>query len=115
VTHPAACDAAVAVVLAKRNHREAEMADWLFTNQNLLTPYVVRQAASTIGRVADWDRAYPNALETVKSDAALGGLLRVRQTPTFFINGAEFPVAFTSPDLFDAVIAFELKRAGKMK
>jgi protein-disulfide isomerase len=115
VTHPASCDAAVAVALAKRNHREAEMEDWLFTNQSQLTPYVVRQAASAIGRVADWDAAYPRALEQVKGDAALGGLLHINFTPTFFVNGVEFVGAFTSPDLFDAVIAYELRRAGKIK
>lgn len=115
IIHPASCDAAVAVALARRNHREAEMEDWLFTNQSLLTPYVVRQAASSVGRVADWDAAYPRGLDQVKSDAALGGLLHVSSTPTFFINGVEFVGAFTSPDLFDAVIAYELRRAGKIK
>ena len=93
----------------------AEMEEWLYTNQNLLTPYVVRQAASTIGRVADWDAMYARGLDAVKGDAALGGLLHVNVTPTFFINGVMFPGPFTSPDLFDAAIAYELKRAGKIK
>ncbi len=113
--HPSSCDAAVAVALAKRNGRGAEMEEWLYTNQNLLTPYVVRQAASTIGRVADWDAGYARALDAVKGDASLGGLLHVTVTPTFFINGVMFPGPFTSPDLFDAAIAYELKRAGKIK
>lgn len=113
--HPAGCDAAVAVELARRNRRDAVMEDWLYTNQNILTPFVVRQAASTIGRVTDWDAAYPRALDIVKGDAALGGLLHINTTPTFYINGVLFPSWVATPDLFDAAIAYELKRAGKTK
>jgi vitamin-K-epoxide reductase (warfarin-sensitive) len=113
--HEASCDASVAVALARRQGRDGQMEDWLFTNSGVLTPLNVRQAARTVGQVTDWDAAYPRALEQVKSDASLGSLLHVSVTPTFFINGVMFPGAFATPALFDAAIAVELKRLGKVQ
>jgi protein-disulfide isomerase len=51
-------------------------------------------------------------LQQVKTDTALGGLLGVRSTPTFFINGVRIDGGLASP-VFDAIIAHELKKAGK--
>src|SRR5262249_4747095 len=44
MVHPAACDAAVAVRLARTHNREAEMEEWLYTHQQGMTPQTVRQA-----------------------------------------------------------------------
>jgi protein-disulfide isomerase len=112
--HPASCDAAVAVALARAQKHGPEMEDWLYSNQQLLTPATVRKAADIIGGVQDFTAGYAQALEQVKADAALGRLLYVNSTPTFFINGAKID-AVLQPELFDAAIAYELRKAGKMK
>jgi protein-disulfide isomerase len=108
--HPAACEAAVAVRLARRQNRGIQMEEWLFANQAALTPEIVAQAARSIGGVADYAKAYAQALADVKGDAALGQALGVQQTPTFFINGVRFN-GEPDPTFLDMAIAFELRNA----
>jgi protein-disulfide isomerase len=48
-------------------------------------------------------------LNDVKVDTSLGGFLGVHSTPTFFINGVQIPSL--QPQLLDAAIAYELKKA----
>ena len=57
-THVAACEAAVAVRLARRNNRDHALEDWLFSNQSALTPDVVKTAAREVGGVNDFDAHY---------------------------------------------------------
>ncbi|HXH07904.1 MAG TPA: vitamin K epoxide reductase family protein [Vicinamibacterales bacterium] len=111
-THLAACEAAVAVRLARRHGRAAELEEWLFTNQPTLTPDRVRQAARDVGGVTDFDAQYARVLQEVKADIAAGGALGVRSTPTFFINGRLIRGALPAR-YFDEAIAYELKRARK--
>jgi protein-disulfide isomerase len=108
--HPAACDAAVAVRLARAHNRADQLEEWLYTHQQDMTPASVRQAARDIGQVTDFDAKYAATLELVKGDIALGQTLKVTQTPTFFINGVKVDGAW-QPQFFDQAIAFELKRA----
>ena len=54
----------------------------------------------------------PEVLEQVKADAALGGLLGVRSTPTFFVNGVRV-VGGLAPQYLEAVIAYELRKSAK--
>jgi len=108
--HPAACEAAVAVRLAKAHNREAEMEEWLYTHQPSMTPAAVRQAARDIGQITDFDAKYASTLELVKGDVALGHQLQVRSTPTFFINGVKVEGEW-APQYFDQAIAYELQRA----
>jgi len=112
--HEASCDAAAAVALARAQNRGAEMEDWLYANQELLTPASVRKAAEVVGNVQDFAAGYTRVIGQIKADAALGRLLNVTSTPTFFINGVKIDVVL-QPELFDAAIAYELRRAGKMK
>ncbi len=112
--HSGACAAAVAVILARPQKQEAAMEDWLYSNQQLLTPDTVRRAAELVGDVKDFNGGYPKAIEQVKADVGLGALLGVASTPTFFINGVKIAQVL-QPDLFDAAIAYELKKAGKIK
>ena len=112
--HAAGCEAAIAVALARGQKHGPEMEDWLYSNQQVLTPATVRKAADIIGGVQDFTTGYAQALNQVKSDAALGRLLDVTSTPTFFINGAKI-AAVLQPEMFDAAIAYELRKAGKMK
>jgi uncharacterized membrane protein/protein-disulfide isomerase len=111
-SHFAACEAAVAVRLAREHNRAEALEDWLFANQPMLTPEAVRQAAREIGGVTDFDARYGAVLEQVRADIALGGLLGVRATPTFFINGVRVEGGLQAP-YFDAIIAHELKKAGR--
>ncbi len=112
--HVASCDAAVAVRLARRQGTATELEDWLYANQQLLTPETVRKAANVLAGVNDFDASYPRLIENVKADAALGESLGVTSTPTFFINGVKVPKVM-EPPLLEAAIAYELQRAGKTK
>jgi len=108
--HPAACDAAVAVRLAREHNRGEAMEEWLYTHQTAMTTPAVRQAARDIGGVTDFEAKYASTLASVKSDIALGKQLAIRATPTFFINGVKFDSAIL-PQFFDQAIAYELQHA----
>jgi uncharacterized membrane protein len=112
--HLAACEAAVAVRLARERGTvvATKLEDWLFANQQGLTPMGVRQAVETVAGIRDFDSRYPAMLQQVKSDAALGGLLGVRATPTFFINGVKIDGAMEAR-YFDAIIGHELKKTAR--
>jgi uncharacterized membrane protein/predicted DsbA family dithiol-disulfide isomerase len=111
-THRLACDAAVAVRLAREQSKDTAMEDWIFTNQASLTADSIRKAAREIGGVTDFDARFPKVLEDVRSDAAMGALMQVRATPTFFINGVKIDGGMP-PKYFDAIIAHELKKRAK--
>jgi uncharacterized membrane protein/thiol-disulfide isomerase/thioredoxin len=110
--HPMACDAAVAVRLARERNRADALEDWLFANQETLTTASIKQAAREVAGVTDFDQRFGAVLEQVKGDTALGGLLGVRSTPTFFINGVRV-VGGLQPQYLDAVIAYELRKASQ--
>jgi uncharacterized membrane protein/protein-disulfide isomerase len=105
--HLAACEAAVAVRLARANKRGEAMEEWLFQNQPQMTPDLVREGVKSVAGVTDFDAQYVRQIELVKGDISLGALLQVKGTPTFFINGVRIPILKT--ELFDAAIAYELK------
>jgi uncharacterized membrane protein/protein-disulfide isomerase len=109
--HMAACEAAAAVVMARQTGKAAVMEDWLYENQTSLTPSSVREAAKTVGGIADFNGGYAKALEEVTADAKLGGLLGVSSTPTFFLNGRKLPPGVVPPEYIDALITVELQRA----
>ncbi len=106
--HPGACEAAVAVRLAREKGRAEAMEDWLFANQPAMTPAAVKSAALTVGQVQDFDARFNAALELVKADVAQGAQLKVSGTPTFFVNGMR--LGGLLPEYFDAAIAWELAR-----
>ena len=105
--HLAACEAAVAVRLARAKKRGEAMEEWLFQNQGQMTPDLVREGVKGVAGVTDFDAQYASQLELVKGDIALGALLQVKGTPTFFVNGVRIPIV--KPEFFDAAIAYELK------
>ena len=108
--HLAACEAAVAVRLAREKGRADAMENWLFDNQPSMSPSLVREGAREIGKVTDFDQRYAVTLDLVKADIALGAKSGVRATPTFFINGVRIPGV--KAEYFDAAIAYELRQAG---
>lgn len=112
--HAAACDAAAAWIMARGKGRADAMEDWLYTNQLLLSPSFVREGARTVGMVPDFAAEYPRVLEEIKADVGLGRLLGINSTPTFFINGVKV-AGVMEPQYFDMAIAFELRKAGKIK
>jgi protein-disulfide isomerase/uncharacterized membrane protein len=108
--HPGACEAAVAVRLAREKGRAEAMEDWLFANQPAMSPESVKNAALTVGQVKDFEARYAATLELVKADIAQGSQLKISGTPTFFLNGMRLPGL--RAEFFDAAIAWELKRVG---
>jgi protein-disulfide isomerase len=96
--------------MAKAKGKGAEMEEYLFANQQQMTPTWVKDAARQVAQVTDFDAQYSKVLEQVKADAALGRQLNVQATPTFFINGIKIN-ATLRPIYFDAAIAHELKKA----
>ena len=110
-SHLAACEAAAAVVMARQTGKAAVMEDWLYEHQTTLTPSMVRDAAKDVGGIADFNGWYAKALEEVKADARMGGLLGVTSTPTYFLNGRKLPPGVVPPEYIDALITVELQRA----
>jgi uncharacterized membrane protein/predicted DsbA family dithiol-disulfide isomerase len=108
--HGAACEAAVAVRLAKAKNRGQQMEEWLFDNQARLTRDVVEEGVREVAQVTDFDAQYDKTLEAVRADAQQGQRLQITGTPTFFINGIKIGGGLR-PSYFDAAIAYELKRA----
>jgi protein-disulfide isomerase len=111
--HAAACEAAVAVRLAKEKDLGKKLEDVLFDRQSMsMTRDDVKAALKEVTQISDseFDSRYPKVLEDVKRDVELGQKVGVSGTPTFFINGIK--LGGFRPAAFDAVIAYELKKAG---
>jgi protein-disulfide isomerase len=108
--HSGACEAAVAVRLAKEKGRGDAMEEWLYSNQPAMNPETVKKAAETVGGIPakDFDARFASTLELVKADVQQGAQLKITGTPTFFVNGMMLP-GFRG-EFFDAVIAWEMKR-----
>jgi len=108
--HSSACEAAVAVRLAKAKNRGPEMEEWLFSNQEGLTRDRVKQALNDVAQVNDFDQRYSEVLNAVRADAQLGQKVQITGTPTFFINGIRIGSTLR-PAYMEAAIEHELKRA----
>ena len=113
--HSGACEAAVAVRLAREKGKGEAMEDWLYSNQPAMNPETVKKAAETVGGISakDFDARFNATLELVKADVAQGSQLKITGTPTFFVNGMRLPGL--RAEFFDAAIAWELRKvqAGK--
>ena len=109
--HSAACEAAAAVVLARTTGKAGQLEEWLFANQQKLTPSGVRVAAKEVGGLADFNGGYADALKEVTADANLGGALGVGSTPSLFLNSRKLPAGVVDPATLDALIELELQRA----
>jgi len=108
--HGAACEAAVAVRLAKAKNRGPEMEAWLFSNQDGLTRERVKEALTDVAQVTDFDARYNDVLNDVRADAQLGQKVQITGTPTFFINGIRIGSTLR-PAYMEAAIEHELTRA----
>ena len=112
--HIAACEAAAAVVMARSRGRADALGEYFATNQALMSPASVREAARTVGLVPDYDAMLPRAMEEVKADVGLGRLLGIKVTPTYYFNGVRIEGGLP-PLYFEAAVNFELRRLGLLK
>jgi uncharacterized membrane protein/protein-disulfide isomerase len=108
--HSSACEAAVAVRLAKTRNRGPEMEAWLFSNQEGLTRERVKEAVNEVAQVTDFDERYAEVLADVRADAQLGQKVQITGTPTFFVNGIRIGSTLR-PAYMEVAIEHELKRA----
>jgi protein-disulfide isomerase len=111
--HGAACEAAVAVRLAKEKNLDKQLEAVLFERQSMsMTRDDVKAALREVTKITDaeFDSRYAATIEAIKQDVALGQKVNVTGTPTFFLNGIR--LGGFRPAAFDAVIAYELKKAG---
>jgi protein-disulfide isomerase len=107
--HASACEAAVAVRLARGKNKGAELEAWLFNRQESMSRDMVKEGLQEIAQVTDFDEQYASTLEQVRADARLGQQLGVQGTPTFFVNGIR--VGSLRPAYFDAAIAYLLSKS----
>jgi uncharacterized membrane protein/protein-disulfide isomerase len=110
--HPAACEAAVAVRIARAQGKakEREMEEWLFARQQPpATPDEVKAAAQKILGISDFDQQYQQKLPDIRRDVADGVALGINGTPTYFINGVRLPQM--PPAYFELAIQLELNKA----
>ena len=85
--HPAACEAAVAVRLARSAGKEAAMEAWLWAHQSALSRDSIFEQLRTVTGITDAAARYPAELEHVKAEARIGQQVPVAATPTFWVNG----------------------------
>jgi uncharacterized membrane protein/protein-disulfide isomerase len=109
--HGAACEAAVAVRLAKAKDpaQGKQLEDWLFDRQPSMSRDLVKEGLSEIAQVNSFDADYPKTLEAVRADVKLGQQLGVNGTPAFFINGIRVNFSMR-PAYLDAAIAYLLNK-----
>ena len=110
--HFASCEAAAAYEMARGNPKQSELDDWLFANQTTLSRDVVKKAAQDIVGIGDYDARYDAAIQAVKADASLGGFMKIRQTPTFYINGRKVEGGLV-PAAMDGLIRIILNEGTK--
>jgi uncharacterized membrane protein len=113
--HTAACEAAVAVRLASEQDRRVEMESTLFSRQSATMTRAdiatwLEEVAGVSG--ADYDARYDAVLDEVREDVRFAQSLGVTGTPTFFVNGLELPDTLMRPAAFEAIIAYEVQKAG---
>ena len=111
--HLGACEAAVAVRLAREKGKAEAMEEWLYSNQPAMNPDTVKKAAASVGGVTDFDARFAGTLELVKADIAQGAQLKIGGTPSFFMNG--MPMPGLRGEFFDYAIAWELRRVSGAK
>jgi len=111
--HPSACEAAVAVRLAREKGHGPEMEAWLFEHQEEETRSTIKSALQRIAGVSgdDYEAKYKGILPLLRESAQLGSKLGVTGTPTFFLNGIKVDRAVRPEYLEDGVV-YELKKAG---
>jgi protein-disulfide isomerase/uncharacterized membrane protein len=87
--HPLSCDAACAAEAARRQGKFWQFHDALFASKEKLEPDLLGKLAQEVGLDIsrfDADRADPATKAKVEADIALGKKLKIKGTPTAFLN-----------------------------
>jgi len=110
MAHAYACEAAVAVRLAKAKDpaKGKELENWLFERQDSFSVDLIKRGLSEIAQVNSFDADYPKTIEAVRADVKLGTTVGVNGTPTFFLNGIR--INSLRPAYLDAAIAYLLAK-----
>jgi len=110
MAHAYACEAAVAVRLAKAKDpaKGKELENWLFERQDSFSVDLIKRGLSEIAQVNSFDAEYPKTIEAVREDVKLGTSVGVNGTPTFFLNGIR--INSLRPAYLDAAIAYLLTK-----
>ena len=110
--HQFACEAAVAVRLAKEKGKDKELENWLFNTQDEFSRDHMKQGLQQVAGIKpeDYESRYSTVSKEIREEAALGSKLGVTGTPTFFINGIKVPSL--RPAYLDAAIGYLLQKAG---
>ena len=110
MAHAFACEAAVAVRLAKAKDpaKGKQLENWLFERQDSFSLDLIKQGLSEIAQVNSFDADYPKTIEAVREDVKLGTSVGVNGTPTFFLNGIR--INSLRPAALDAAIAYLLAK-----
>ena len=113
--HAAACDAAVAVRIARQvgNAEALQMEEWLYENHEVLDRDTIVTALVEIAGAAagEFEMRRADVIDDIQVDIAVGVALPVEATPTFVVNGVVLKGGL-APQFFDQAIALELERAG---
>lgn len=110
--HQFACEAAVAVRLAKEKGKDKDLENWLFSTQDEFSRDHMKQGLEQIAGVKPevYESRYSTVSKEIREEAGLGSRLGVSGTPTFFINGIKVPSL--RPAYLDAAIGYLLQKAG---
>jgi len=107
--HPAACEAAVVMTLAKARGTATAMAGWLWANQGTLSAESVISAGESIAGIDSTKGSYEAALARVRRDIETVHSMNVDRTPAFFVNGVS--LGLIPRKYLEIAIRDELERA----
>ena len=101
------------------------MIDWIFANQRELIDLNLAGGKGSVAKIkakvtemfgaTDFDREYQTRLPAIKRDVADAMALRVKATPTFFVNGIKTTLdegGNLDPSVLDLAIKLELAKSG---
>ena len=123
--HESSCEAAAAVRIARDRNKADAMIDWIFANQRELIDLNLAGGKGSVAKIkakvtemfgaTDFDREYQTRLPAIKRDVADAMALRVKATPTFFVNGIKTTHdegGNLDPSVLDLAIKLALAKSG---
>ena len=110
--HPFACEAAVAMRIAREKGKGPELEEVLFRTQDQFSREYIKGELTRLTGVSgdEYENRYPKLIQEIHAEAVIGNTLGVNGTPTFFINGIKVPGL--RPNYFDEAIRYLLQKAG---
>jgi len=117
MNHFASCESSAALRMARAVDKAAEMEAWLFNNQTRLSGGVdvVKEGLKAVTGLTNFDQQFPQMIDGIKQDVSDGVALRIRGTPTYFVNGVRLPSPLLPAGYFKLAIEHELKKAEGQK